>query len=144
MCRPLVVMEYRTVLKRWANGLRARELDVFVRNARDRISGPTLNLFPDVAPRNDKPGQRRFLLELGDELLWDHLLKPPRIVSVRFTTRLVTAAMDEMVEYGLDANDAVHLAVARASAARVGGPPHIATIDSDFEKVDGLHVWGRR
>jgi predicted nucleic acid-binding protein len=44
--------------------------------------------------------------------------------------------------HSLRSYDAVMLALADEAATRAGTARHLATFDSHFLSVDGLHVWG--
>lgn len=142
-CRHLLMPEYRNVMKRLAGGLDAKQVDRLLEHARLRQSGGQLSLFQgETCPRRDPVGKRRFLLRVGDRVLEEYMA-PLRLVRVRLTTALQDAAVDVMAESALDSGDALHVAIARTAASRVGIEPHIASIDRDFLKVDGLHVWSQ-
>jgi predicted nucleic acid-binding protein len=89
------------------------------------------------------PGKRRYLMELADALLIDYLA-PLRIGRVRLTEKLQQSAFDEMADWGLESGDALHMAVARLGATQSNGQAHVLTLDKDFTRVDGVHIWGHR
>ena len=81
-------------------------------------------------------------MELGDILL-DQYLAPLPLARVRLTQTIQDAAAVEMAEWRLDSGDGTHVAVARFAAAKTAQDAHIVSIDSDFQRVGDLHVWGQ-
>lgn len=78
------------------------------------------------------------------EALLEYWLARLRLGRVRLTYALLDRARTNMMLWGLKSHDALWLAVAQTVAQQVGGPPSIATTDSDFDVMQGIEVWGRR
>jgi len=86
---------------------------------------------------------RELLVASGGELLtmW---LDPLRLVRFGLTKSLLGAAGQNEIDWDLRSHDAVVLAVAQSLAESLGGDPHLTSVDKDFDKIEGLHVWARR
>jgi predicted nucleic acid-binding protein len=142
LCRPLLQIEYWSALRRLQNTLAPRALERLVEQAEDRLGGGQRSLRLRTLNRRDPIEVREFLLLFGERLLW-HAVKQLDHAQVRLTHGLVSRSRWWIKQYGLNSQDALHVEIAFDVARRIGNEPHFATLDTDFDVVDGLHVWGR-
>lgn len=141
VCQPLLLIEAWNVLRRLALDLSRDELRQMIEDSRERAIGQRA-LFRDPLPRSDA-ARREYAMKAGEALLLTWLAPVP-VARVRLTYRLLASAQRSMTRWGLRSHDATWLAVAQETARTVGGRPSLATVDDDFDRVDGLDVWGRR
>lgn len=142
VCRPLVQIESWSALRKLQRTLKVRDLERLVEEAEDRIGGGQLRLRLRTLNRRDPREVRSFLLLFGDRILWQ-ALRDLELAQIRLTHGHVSASRFWIEQYGLNSQDALHAAIAHDVARRVGIAPHFATLDGDFDTVDGLHLWGR-
>ena len=92
-------------------------------------------LLPQQALWDDPVREREELFALGDEYLDDFLSLFERY-EVRLTSRVQVQTRGIMAHHNLKPMDACLV----ACAARVG-TEHVASLDRDFRRVDGIHLW---
>ncbi len=141
-CSHLLTIEFHNATKRLAGGLRAAEVDALVQQARDRLTGQ-IALFRRLrACPTDEVDKRAYFMAFADQLLGQYL-ESLSTVRVRLSFDLLDVAVRDMAEHALDSGDAIVVATARRVSAGLALAPHVATLDTDFLKVSGLHVWGQ-
>lgn len=141
-CPQLLQLEYWHGLRSIRNRLGARQLQTFIDQAHERLTGQGRLELRDWKRMNDRE-LRELLVGAGDELL-EMWLHPLRLVRFGLTRSLLSAARQNVIDWDLRSHDAVVLAVAQSLAASLESDPHLASVDRDFDKVEGLHVWARR
>jgi predicted nucleic acid-binding protein len=139
-CEPILRLEFWAAWSKAVGDLSPTGLQELAREVREMLTGQhELGLF-SALPRSPSEERSRRLDE--GEKLFEMMLSPLRITRVRLTRALLARARKQIVGWGLKPLDAVVAGVAGSIADAVGGPPHVVTMDTDFGKVDGLHVWG--
>ncbi len=142
ICWPILRLEFWFAWDRAVNALSARELEALAREVRAVLTGEA-----ELELRGPKPATpeaaRDHRLGEGERLL-DVLLSTLRVARMRLTGALLDEARAIIVSSGLKPLDAVVCAVARQAAEATGTPPSVISLDGDFRRVDGLHVWGLR
>jgi len=142
LCQPIVRIEFNSVFRSWARRLRRSQVERLVEAAQERLRGGQRSLFVHAITPSDAAAKRRFLFRYG-HLLVDQVLSTLTVARVRLTNDLLARSTDEAVSASLDSLDAVHAAVARLLGEQLKIPPAIVSFDSDFDRVDDLHVWVR-
>lgn len=86
---------------------------------------------------------RALTIDAGESLLSAILAQIP-LVSVRLTKVILDGARETIASTGLRPQDAVLVSVATHAARTSEIDPHVATMDRDFQRVSGLHIWRLR
>jgi predicted nucleic acid-binding protein len=97
--------------------------------------GITIDLLQQKLLIPDPIHLRRLLLHFGDDAL-SSFLAPFRQYEVRLSARLFVETREVMANYGLKPMDACFLAAAERVEVQ-----DIVSLDSDFRRVDGIHLW---
>ena len=140
VCRPLLLIESWQVLKKLAGVNDGPAITSIITDARELMTGQVA-LFRDPIPKSIT-AKREYAVKAGERLI-DFWLDRLTLARIRLTYRLLDEARSNMMRFGLKSHDAIWLAVAQAAGYQLGLPPALATTDSDFDRVPGLHVWGR-
>ena len=93
------------------------------------------SILPQRLLWDDPASERRLSYQLANDYL-DEFLGLFRRLEVRLTSRIQRRTWQLMATHGLKPMDACRLACAMHT-----GSPHIASLDRDFRRVDGLHLW---
>jgi len=141
-CPQLLQLEYWHGLRSIRNRLGTRQLRAFIDEAHERLTGQGRFALRYRGRMTDWE-LRELLVASGGGLLtmW---LDPLRLVRFGLTKSLLGAAGQNEIDWDLRSHDAVVLAVAQSLAESLGGDPHLTSVDKDFDKIEGLHVWARR
>jgi predicted nucleic acid-binding protein len=81
---------------------------------------------------------RVYWLRLADDLL-HRFLAQFRRAEIRLSQRVVSLAIELVGRFDLQSYDAV-----QAASTLDAGCAHMASLDGDFCRVDGIHLWNNR
>jgi predicted nucleic acid-binding protein len=82
------------------------------------------------------PGVRRAWLELGVREFDALIRRFHAVVELPWTFDAWQASIQIMIQHGLQASDALHVATAQEYGLR-----HLAAVDDDYRRVPGLSFW---
>lgn len=142
VCHPVLRIEFNSIFRTWAAGLKRRQVERLVETAEERLRGGQRALFASSIAPSDPVAKRRFLFRYG-HLLVDQTLATLPVARTRLTNDLLARSIDEAVAGPLNSLDAIHAAVARLLGQQLGISPAIVTFDADFARLDGFEIWAR-
>lgn len=141
-CPPILTLEFWYAWQRAVRDLNATELAAMLREVRELLSRQSeLPLETSKSPRRDAAAQRGEIIEAGENLL-TLLLEGLTTTKLSMTNSLLAEARDAVIASGVKPLDAVVVAVSRRIGDLLAVEPHVISLDRDFAKVPGIHVWG--